>query len=333
MSHNTSQKIKLLKIWEILNRQTDAEHRMTTVQLIDELDLYGISCERRSVYRDIETLRLNGYDIKKSRLGHDSAYYVESRQFSVSEIKALIDAVESSAFIPKEKTEILIDKLAGQNSDFYADLLKRNTLNFHTVKHINNEVFRNIEMIEIALENKSCISFNYFHLDENCSKIYAHNKKLYKEEPIGLVLDNENYYLLCYRSEEEYVNHIKTFRIDRIDNITLLDERINKNASNILRKSDNFKIQTFKMYSGKIKRVTLQFNPSLIEVVYDKFGYDVKIRRNDEYCRVTVDVQISPTFWGWMLQFPTKMKIYEPEEIKIEYEAWVRSAVDGERYV
>jgi len=282
------------------------------------------------VYRDIETLRLNGYDVKKSRSGHDAAYYVDSRQFSISEIKILMDAVQSSSFIPEEQTEVLLDKLASQNSEYRAKLLKRNTVKFNSVKHINDSVFRNVEFIETALENKVWICFNYFHLNESCKKEYSHNKQIYREEPIGVVFDNENYYLLCYRAEEKYVNNIKVFRIDRIDNITVLDEKISKDAVRVLRKSDKFKLQCFKMYSGKICKVTLQFSDSLIEVVYDKFGYSTKIRRNGNICRATVEVQISPTFWGWMMQFPTKMKIYEPEELKSEYQAWVRSSINGE---
>ena len=37
MESNAPNKLKLLKIWEILNMMTDSEHQMTTQQLIDEL--------------------------------------------------------------------------------------------------------------------------------------------------------------------------------------------------------------------------------------------------------------------------------------------------------
>lgn len=74
--------------------------------------------------------------------------------------------------------------------------------------------------------------------------------------------------------------------------------------------------------------MTLQFSPNLIEVVYDKFGHDIIIRRNGDICKTTVLVQISPTLWGWMLQFPGSMKIYEPEDIRGEYYKWVRSALE-----
>ena len=67
MESNAPNKLKLLKIWEILNMMTDSEHQMTTQQLIDELAKCIISSERKSIYRDIETLRSNGYEILKGR--------------------------------------------------------------------------------------------------------------------------------------------------------------------------------------------------------------------------------------------------------------------------
>ena len=51
MESNAPNKLKLLKIWEILNMMTDSEHQMTTQQLIDELAKCNISSERKSIYR------------------------------------------------------------------------------------------------------------------------------------------------------------------------------------------------------------------------------------------------------------------------------------------
>lgn len=49
-------RIKLLKIWEILCQETDEEHPMPSTVLIDKLAEVGVSCERKTIYRDIETL-------------------------------------------------------------------------------------------------------------------------------------------------------------------------------------------------------------------------------------------------------------------------------------
>ena len=50
------------------------------------------------------------------------------------------------------------------------------------------------------------------------------------------------------------------------------------------------------------------------------------MRRVDEdSCAVTVTVQVSPTFWGWVFQFRGEMQIVEPEDLIETY----RSLLEG----
>ena len=320
-------KLKILKIWELLNDMTDPDHQITTQQLIDLLSAYGISSERRTIYRDIETLNSNGYEVFKGRSGHDNTYYVKHRRFSISEVKIIMDAVQSASFIPQDKTEILLDKLADLSSRYRAQLLKRNTVQFLTVKHRNDDILNNVEKAETAIEKQQKICFRYFHLNEYGERVYAHDKKSYCEEPLGLIFEDGNYYLTCYRAEPEYENNVKVFRLDRMENLEIMEEPVSIDALEHLKKLSAYRLQSFKMYGGKIRRVTFSFAPELIEVVYDKFGHDIVIRRSGDVCKTTAEVQISPTLWGWMLQFPDKMKIYAPEDIKEQYYEWVRSAL------
>ena len=126
---------------------------------------------------------------------------------------------------------------------------------------------------------------------------------------IDMVCNDGNYYLFCYHSEEEYENHIKTFGIDRIDNITMSDEDISKEGRTSLRKARQYSLQAFKIYGGSLRRITLMFDESLINVIYNKFGEQTVTKKHKNEYTASVQVQISPTFRGWMLQFPTQMKI------------------------
>ena len=56
MNKKNSQKIKLVKLLEILRQQTDVEHQITTSRLVEQLSGEGISCDRRTLARDIDTL-------------------------------------------------------------------------------------------------------------------------------------------------------------------------------------------------------------------------------------------------------------------------------------
>lgn len=328
MDCNSSRKLKLLKIWEILKYKTNSEHPITTQELIGELENLGICCERRTLYKDIDLLCRNGYDIVRGRSAHENTYYTEKNELSIPEIKIIMDAVQSVSFIPQDKTNELIARLAGLSNCFREELLKKNTTRFHTVKHSNSDVYRNIDVIENALEKKCFITFNYFHLNEYRERVYSHDKAIYHEQAVGTTFEDGNYYLMCYRPKNaQYVNKIKVFRIDRIDNIKITGEKICKEAIDVLHDCERYKIQSFKMFGGNIQNVTLQFTPKLVEVIYDKFGYDLKIYRSGEFLYADIEVQISSTFWGWMLQFPVEMKIYKPQELQREYIKWVESAL------
>ena len=55
-----------------------------------------------------------------------SKYFVASRKFELPELKLLIDAVESSKFITKKKSDILIEKIHTMTSPGQEAKLKRN---------------------------------------------------------------------------------------------------------------------------------------------------------------------------------------------------------------
>ena len=322
------QKIKLLKIWEILNRKTDEQHPITTQELIAELNLLGITADRRTIYTDIDSLQEFGYEIQNKRRNHDMVYWLPKRQFDLPEIKIIMDCIYSSKFVTASKTEELIDKLADLGGSGRGDLLKRNAVHFNAVKHSNESIYEIVDVLERAIESKKKVLFNYFLLNQSGERVYKHNNKLYVEEPLAMVCNDGNYYLLCYHSEEEYENHIKTFRVDRIDNISLLEEEISKEGKTALRKAKQYSLQAFKMYGGPLRRVTLKFDESLIGVIYNKFGEKTVIKKSGDKFTASVQVQISPTFWGWIMQFPTTMKIKSPEDLKEQYRDWVMSAID-----
>ena len=54
MADTKVQKIKLLKIWEILSWKSDEQHPLSTQDIISELKQLGIKCDRRTVYSDID---------------------------------------------------------------------------------------------------------------------------------------------------------------------------------------------------------------------------------------------------------------------------------------
>ena len=74
------------------------------------------------------------------------------------------------------------------------------------------------------------------------------------------------------------------------------------------------------MYGGPVTDVTIEFEDGLMGAVQDKFGEHVHIvRTSPEKCVASVQLQVSPTFWGWIFQFGKKMKILSPEGLVDEF--------------
>ena len=103
MPKSENQKLKLLYIVKILEEKTDSEHGITLSQLLKELDAYGISAERKSLYSDIESLKQFGYDIVGEKCYRNYYYKLVSRDFELAELKLLVDSVQSSKFITEKK--------------------------------------------------------------------------------------------------------------------------------------------------------------------------------------------------------------------------------------
>ena len=63
MPKSPNQKLKLLVLKDFLLKNSDENHPVTMPQIIEELARYDIKAERKSLYDDIEALRLYGLDI------------------------------------------------------------------------------------------------------------------------------------------------------------------------------------------------------------------------------------------------------------------------------
>ena len=327
MPEENYQKIKLLKIMEILRQETDEEHPMTKVELAARLVAMNVSCSPRSLIRDIKLLNDQGYEIMERLMGHEKGYYVCDRSFSVPELKILIDAVQAASFVTEKKTGELVDKIAALGGSHRAGILKGNLVKFNTRKHTNETIYYTVGFIEDAIQKNKKIIFRYFDLDENGQKVYRRDGHHYVVEPVALVFNEDNYYLIVYSEKHDGTAN---YRVDRIDSVEVIDDPISDTARSLRRKVARYTEEAFKMFNGQPETVTLRFADKLIGPVLDKFGEDTKMARVDDHTvEATVQVRIAPTFWGWMFQFGKKMKIMAPECVSDEWFSIVQEIAGG----
>ena len=192
------------QLMKMFLERTDEEHPVSVNQMIDELALYDIKAERKSIYDDIEALRVYGLDIIKVK-GKTTGYYIASRDFEIPELKLLVDAVQCSKFIAPKKSKELIKKLEGLASQHQGKLLNREVCSTNRPKTFNESIYLNVDILHEAISKKKEIRFKYFDYSLNKRKIYRKNgdsqekeNAVYYTSPYGLSWDDEHYYLISY---------------------------------------------------------------------------------------------------------------------------------------
>ena len=141
------QKIKLLKLYEILRQHTDEDRPLSTNQLCAMLETEGITCDRRTLAEDIDILNANGFEVLRRRTRYAMLFYIVDRRFDLAEVKILIDAIQAASFITKQKTKELTDKVASLAGSHMAAALTGNLVTFNTRKHTNEAIYYTLEII------------------------------------------------------------------------------------------------------------------------------------------------------------------------------------------
>ena len=332
MPKNPRQKQKLLYIMKFFMEKTDDDYGVTVADIIEYLDEYGITAERKSIYSDIESLRDFGLDIVKTKVGKISLFSLVSRDFTLEEIKLLIDAVQSSKFITVKKSRELIRKIETLTSENQAKQLHRQVIVANRVKNSNEEIYRNIDSINRAINSKKKIGFYYTQWAvshtgaKKVVKVRRHDGKRYLLTPKALTWDDENYYLIAYDKEADTLKH---FRVDKMEDISVEEARADSSKA-----VDKFDLavytkQVFGMYGGETVSVKLRFDDSLIGVVVDRFSDKVFLQpHGDGTFTVTTEVMLSPQFYGWLFSFGDKVKIVSPKSAKNGFHAYLDSVME-----
>lgn len=133
-------KIRPVKILEILRKYSDEVAPISTSFILKKLKEEGIDCARQTVYKDIKLLQEFGYEIFCQRKTVNE-YYIADRLFNEPEIRILIDAVQAANFITPAKTEELVNRLAWLTGMGKAEILKNNIVQFNTTKHTNEAIY------------------------------------------------------------------------------------------------------------------------------------------------------------------------------------------------
>ncbi len=315
MPRSPRQKLKLLYLMQILWENTDEEHPMTVAEMIDALERRDVAAERKSIYDDLESLRLFGLDIVQQR-SRTVGYYLGERTFELPELKLLVDSVQSSKFITEKKTLSLIRKLEGLTSVHEARALQRQVYVRGRVKSMNESVYYNVDELSAAITRDRVIRFRYFEYAVSRERRFRRDGDYYEVSPFALTWDNENYYLIGWENAQSRMKH---YRVDKMSGIEITDApRQGKEAFDALDMSA-YTQRVFGMFTGSEETVTLRFANHLEGAVLDRFGREAILSAADEeHFTVQVKVAVSPQFYGWLFGFGGEAEILSPERVRNE---------------
>ena len=310
MPRSANQKLKLLCLCRILWERTDEDHPLTVPELIQALEAWDIKAERKSIYDDMEALRTLGMDVQ-SRKGKSPGWFLGERTFQLAELKLLVDAVQSSKFITQRKSSELIRKLESQASVHQARQLQRQVYVDRRVKSMNESVYYTIDKLHTAIANRKAVTFKYFEYNVKKEKVFRREGKRYTVSPLGLIWDNENYYLAGYDHRSCEMRH---YRVDKMLHIKLSKE--SREGNEHFKKLDmaDYAKKSFGMFGGKERTVKLLVKNNLAGVIIDRFGKDVMmIPADNEHFTVSVDIHVSKQFLGWVFSLGENIKIHRAE--------------------
>ena len=323
MAKSENQKLKLLYLRDFLRQNTDERHPASVQRLIDYLASKDVRAERKSIYDDIRAINDYGVEVRYRR-GSDGGYYAAQRDFELPELKLLVDAVLSSRFLSPKRSAELIKKIAALSGEHGSELLRRDVVLAGRLKTTAEDGFANVDAIHEAIRKDSRITFRYFDWGTDLKKKFREGE--YVASPYFLLWDDENYYLIAH-TEKHGLTH---YRVDKMEQIRLTGEKrvFTEEAKKLDRAA--YSRENFGMFRGERKRIKLRFENALAGVVVDRFGRDIMpIPDGKEHFTLTVDVSVSPNFFGWIAGFGGRASILFPQSVVDEYRALCRAAMNA----
>lgn len=325
MAKSPNQKTKLLHLARMLLRQTDEDHPLTVAQIIEALAREDIKAERKSIYDDLEALRLFGLDVQ-CRKGKTPGWFIGSREFELPELKLLMDAVQSSRFITQKKSDALIRKLESLASIHQAGQLQRQVYVSGRIKVMNESIYYNVDKLHTAIAAQKAITFKYFDYDIARQKVFRRKGKRYVVSPYGLIWNNENYYLVAFDHANRDMRH---YRVDKMTEIAVTClSREGKDQYPDFQLAQ-YGQKHFGMYSGPEWKVTLRGRRDKAGLVWDRFGQDViLVPDGEDHFTVTLPVVISPQFFGWLMGLDGSLTLTAPREAVQAYRQKLSAALE-----
>lgn len=300
-----------MRLYQILEEHSDPEHPLSMGELRRLLRLeYGLTCDRRTAYGALNTLRQAGVDIPQFQ-DSGAGYYLLSRRLEPSEVRLLLDCAAAFPGMSERQYRGLEQKLLRGLSRSQRQTCR--PLSLPTVyRGVNREVLLAVEVLEEAIAAGRQVSFQYmeYRMDK---KLHPRRERPYQVHPYGLCFANGNYYLICRYPGYDTLSH---YRVDRIQNPVLTQEPRDPLPQGL----DLSRYVRERVYqiSGTSIQAVLRCENSLLSDILDRFGLDTMLHDNGDG---TFDAVVTAEPEGlkfWAMQYLERCEIRKPQRLRQE---------------
>ena len=318
-------KLRILYLYQHLVRHTDAEHTLSTTELMKILkEEYAVKVSRNTINDDLTMLHDCGLNIEHYE-STQNKYYFDGQTFDLAELKVLVDAVAASKFITQRKCDELITKLLTLTTADNALKLRRHIYVEDRVKPDNHNGYYIVDAINDAIDTKRKISFFYTDFDMNKQRYITNNGEPYTVSPYALIWDGDYYYMRGFCDDR---CEMRNFRIDRIYEQPKILNQIAVMPPDGYTPVE-YSRHVFRMFdTDEPVDVELLCHSSVMKYLIDNFGTDFESEViDDDHFKAVVNVCTSSTFYRWVFGFTGKIQIMEPQQIASEYREMLLNAL------
>lgn len=329
-----SRKMLAVSILEALQKETDAEHRISLGQLNEKLGRYhGKQVDYHTLRDHLRELLLNDYPVRVGDMEPEELANLEdldgirlknlwyAHPLTDVEIHLLMDGLLFSRHIPVDDKKEIARKLSALSSIYFKNYVKAIQPDEGRVT-LNDQLFRNFEILDDAISHGKQVAF-YYNSYGTDGKLHPRQKdgkdRVYHVSPYKVAAVNGYYYLIANTDGH---NDLSNYRIDRMTELSVQEASARKRETveNGKELSDlpRYIKEHIYMYPGRSVDITLRVSRERISDVLDWFQEGIQIfpvqGSTDE-----VDIHITANMENvrrWALQYATIVKVISPPDLR-----------------
>lgn len=313
LAENNNARTRLLILIDILRLHSNAGNVLSIEEICGYLEEYGYHTTKRNVLADIKLINTTPHEIiyvTKPKKG----YYI-AREFTLSEVDALLTAVYSSEKLtPEERrsAENVLDKILSIPTH---DLLMSTTERVAPDIPHEPASWENIMLLRKAIHKKKKVKITVTMTCLSDSFLPPQKEETLTLNPVKIAITSNSTLFVFTRIGNRFA---ECMHLCRIKTVEILDETAEEFIGEITDAKGYYTGTVIKDRHDVADWILLKVKVEDAEFVRNFFDSPVQFRKSETegYCYAKVFTLLDERFIGWVLCFVDRIEIIAPQELK-----------------